>query len=99
MMPKESYDNTIIFKKALNEMVFNSLNNNNICEHTRCIYSNHHLVNGKNGIIFSNHAYPNGIDEIIKEIGTNHNIKIETKKKRGRKPKNCNDLRFDTISW
>ena len=99
LMPKESYDNPKIFNKALDEMIGNSLNKNNICEHTRCIYSNNHLENGKSGIIFSNDAYPNGIDGIIEKIGTKHKIKINTKKKRGRKPINCNDLRFDTITW
>ena len=99
LMPNESYDNPDIFRKALDEMIVNSLNHNKICLHTRCIYSNNHLENGKNGIILSNDAYPNGINKIITDIGRKNNIKIETKKKRGRKPKNCNDLRLESISW
>lgn len=99
LMPKESYDNPNIFKKALDEMIGNSLNKNKICEHTKCIYSNQHLVNGKSGIILSNDAFPNGIDEIIKKIENKYKVKIMIKKKKGRKPKNNNDLRFDTISW
>ena len=99
LMPKESYDHPKIFKKALKEMIKNSINKEKICQHTRCIYSNQHLVNGKSGIILSNDAFPNGIDEIIKKIEKKYNVKIVIKMKRGRKPNNCNDLRLDTISW
>ena len=99
LMPKESYDHPKIFKKALKEMIKNSINKEKICQHTRCIYSNQHLVNGKSGIILSNDAFPNGIDGIIEKIEKRYNVKIVIKMKRGRKPKNCNDLRLDTISW
>ena len=99
LMPKESYDHPKIFKKALKEMIKNSMNKKKICEHTKCIHSNQHLVNGKSGIILSNDAFPNGIDGIIKKIEKKYNVKIVIKMKRGRKPKNCNDLRLDTISW
>ena len=99
LMPKESYDTPDIFKNALDEMISNSLNNNNICKHTRFIYSNNHLENGKSGIIFSYDAYPNGINGIIEKIEKKYSVKIVIKMKRGRKPKNSNDIRFDTISW
>lgn len=84
-IPKETRNNPVAFKKELGRHInFNKKGGWHATEH-------------KDNITFSDEAYPNGIDSIIKELAAAYCVKITTKKFPGRAP--VGFTRYKQITW
>ena len=93
-LKKETYMDCQLMKESLTEAILKSQEKSNL-DVSRCIKSN---GPGRKTIILSKDAYPNGLDIIIRELETEHNVKITTTNPKGRKPVS-DDIRIGSIKW
>jgi len=90
----ETYTDCQLMKESLSEAILKSQEKSNL-DVSRCIKSN---GPGRKTIMLSKDAYPNGLDIIIRELESEHNVKITTTKPKGRKPVS-DDIRLGSIKW